>query len=180
MIPWLPHTVFPHMQAPAPTPTLPYSNYTRLLQEMLGDYTVRLSKRAADSLNTRMMTTFLIPLSSILKQLSNALGERVPFDAVKDGVLSVIAAEKPSLRRLCDERGARAVQDMMHASRSNASLRERVQSLISIDGVIVVLNAVYAARDGEALELDDDAKVYIGIVFETLATSFIKKLVSKL
>lgn len=158
---------------------LPYSNYTRLLQEMLGDYTVRLSKSACDRLNTRMMSTFMIPLSTALKRISTD-SSCAPFDAVKDAVLTVIVAEKPDLRQLCDERGARAVQDMMRASRSNVSLRERVQSVISIDGVFIVLNAVYAARDGEALELDDDAKVYVGIVFETLAISFIKKMMSKL
>lgn len=140
------------------------NNYTRILQEILYDYDVDLSNSAYGRINTYMNKNFVIPFVTNYKKY--AAEESIPvFECITAIIDTICASYSPEIQNICTLRCANSVQMLLMASRSSAPLRERVQSLVSLDAVHGILENTI----GYKLAFEDDIKVYIGTAFETLA-----------
>jgi hypothetical protein len=147
------------------------NNYTRILQEILYDYDVQLSNTAYNRINKHMQQIFIEPLVESLSKYSH---NDICFENIEVAIGGLIIEYTLEMQKICITRCRESVQMLMMASMSSAPLRERVQSLISIDAVHGILEHTI----GYSLKFDDDAKVYIGIAFETLAHIYIARMIN--
>jgi len=149
-------------------PKLRRSNYTRILQEILLDDGIKISREIYEYVDRLMYDAFVKPLADALRNAgADAVANGEDDDAFAGALNSVLAKQPRDVRKLCRDKCARAVEAIAYASRSYAPLRERVQSIVCIDEVYTLLERVAAAS--KPLNLEDTEKVYIGMTFETMA-----------